>query len=250
MGQPVNHEEAEQLAQAKQLESNLARCYLDIQAQNRALRAELQICKRQVQGTDAHWKDAVLQTEELTDKCATFAQTIHDLRGHVVSFPLCMQEPCYSAWLAAKQARRAQKNTEELCPDEVCPMCYHRKDDPAHKLCLSLHNRKIVCICGSTRFLDEMAIAAWEMEKQGILVVGPHLLPASYAGVKPSHQAEEEGVREILDELHLRKIDLCDEVFVVNPGGYFGDSTKNELRYARSKGKPIRFLVAAEVVDL
>lgn len=101
---------------------------------------------------------------------------------------------------------------------------------------------KVVCICGSTRFLDQMAIAAWEMEKQGILVVGPHLLPASYPGVKPSHQAEAEGVREILDELHLRKIDLCDEVYVVNVGGYIGESTRNELEYAKKIGRPIRYM--------
>lgn len=98
---------------------------------------------------------------------------------------------------------------------------------------------KMVCISGSTRFLDEMAVAAWEMEKQGILVVGPHLLPASYPGIKPSHQAEEEGVREILDELHLRKIDLADEVHVVNVNGYIGESTRNELRYAVRSGKPL-----------
>jgi len=101
---------------------------------------------------------------------------------------------------------------------------------------------KIVCICGSTRFLDQMAIAAWEMEKRGILVVGPHLLPATYPGVKPSHQAEAEGVREILDELHLRKIDLCDQVYVVNVGGYIGESTRTELAYAKKIGKPITYM--------
>lgn len=109
---------------------------------------------------------------------------------------------------------------------------------------------KIVCICGSTRFLDTMAIAAWEMEKQGILVIGPHLLPRTYVGVRPSHQAEVEGVREVLDELHLRKIDLCDEVYVVNIGGYIGDSTRNELRYAYGIGKPIRFLEPSSAGDI
>jgi hypothetical protein len=255
MDLPMNHEEAGELARMKSLESNLARCYLDFQAKNKELRIEIEGYKRQIQdwygklqGTDANWKDAVLRGEELTEKCAALAQTIHDLRDHVGSFPICVEEPCYSAWLAVKQSRRAEKPFE-LCPPEVCPLCYHHKDDEAHKVCLSL-NRKIVCICGSTRFLDDMAVAAWEMEKKGILVVGPHLLPASYPGVKASHQAEEEGVREILDELHLRKIDLCDEVFVVNPGGHFGSSTRNELRYARSKGKPIRFMVPVEADSL
>ena len=46
----------------------------------------------------------------------------------------------------------------------------------------------------------------------------------------------------MLDELHLRKIDLADEVYVQNVGGYIGDSTANEIAYATSKGKPIRYL--------
>jgi len=45
-----------------------------------------------------------------------------------------------------------------------------------------------------------------------------------------------------LDTLHLRKIDLADEVFVVNKDGYIGDSTRHEIEYAQSKGKPVRYL--------
>lgn len=64
----------------------------------------------------------------------------------------------------------------------------------------------------------------------------------SYPGVKASHQAEAEGVREILDELHLRKIDLSDEVLVVNVNGYVGESTRNELAYAKRIGRAIRYM--------
>jgi hypothetical protein len=98
---------------------------------------------------------------------------------------------------------------------------------------------RIVCISGSTRFLDQMAVAAWELEKKGVIAIGPHLLPMSYPGVRASHQAEAEGVRAVLDELHLRKIDLADLVYVVNVGGYIGESTRKELKYARKVGKPI-----------
>ena len=49
-------------------------------------------------------------------------------------------------------------------------------------------------------------------------------------------------VKESLDELHLRKIDLADEVFILNVGGYIGDSTRSELDYARAQGKPVKFL--------
>ena len=50
------------------------------------------------------------------------------------------------------------------------------------------------------------------------------------------------GVVEALDELHLRKIDMADEVLILNVNGYIGKSTGNELRYAREQGKVIRFL--------
>lgn len=101
---------------------------------------------------------------------------------------------------------------------------------------------KIICMSGSSRFVDKMAVMAWEMEKQGVIVLGLHLLPAWYNGVKAHHQAEAEGVRERMDALHLRKIDMADELFVFNEGGYIGDSTRDEIKYAKEKGKPIRYL--------
>lgn len=45
-----------------------------------------------------------------------------------------------------------------------------------------------------------------------------------------------------LDELHKRKIDLADEVYVLNVGGYIGDSTRSEVAYAEATGKPVRWL--------
>lgn len=101
---------------------------------------------------------------------------------------------------------------------------------------------RIVCICGSTRFIELMAAKAWEFEKQGIMALSPHLLPAWYSGVKADHQAEAEGVADILDELHLKKIDMADSVFVVNVGGYIGERTRAEIAYAFKQGKPIEYL--------
>jgi phosphoribosylformylglycinamidine (FGAM) synthase-like amidotransferase family enzyme len=48
-------------------------------------------------------------------------------------------------------------------------------------------------------------------------------------------------VAEKMDALHLKKIDLADRVMVVNPGGYYGDSTRREIAYARAHGKPVHF---------
>lgn len=99
----------------------------------------------------------------------------------------------------------------------------------------------IVCICGSSRFAEVAAVVAWEEEKRGKITLGLHLLPHWYAGVK-DHIAEAEGVAEILDELHLRKIEMADEVLVVNVGGYIGERTQIEIEYAERLGKLIRYL--------
>ena len=52
--------------------------------------------------------------------------------------------------------------------------------------------------------------------------------------------------KERLDVLHLRKIDLADEVLILNVGGYIGKSTRKELDYALSQGKPVRYLEAQD----
>lgn len=101
---------------------------------------------------------------------------------------------------------------------------------------------KIVCMCGSTRFIDIMAVAGWLIERdEGAIVLGLHLIPRWYPDCPDDHLAEHEGVKERLDELHLRKIDLADEVFIVNFNSYLGESTQNEVNYARQIGKPLRW---------
>lgn len=105
---------------------------------------------------------------------------------------------------------------------------------------------KIVCFCGSVRFSAEMMIWGWELAKRGIIVLTWSVLPDGYfSGTDDErgiHGAEVEGVREQLDELHKRKIDIADSIYVVNVGGYVGDSTKSEIRYAIDHGKPIVWL--------
>jgi len=106
---------------------------------------------------------------------------------------------------------------------------------------IMINGTKVICLCGSTRFTPEMMMLAWEYAKQGVLAIGWFVRPIK-EGEPTHHLAEAEGVAEILDELHLRKIDLSDEVHVVNVGGYYGDSTRKEIAYAESQGKPVRFL--------
>ena len=72
-----------------------------------------------------------------------------------------------------------------------------------------IQNYKIVTLCGSTRFKEQFM----EVQK-----------------------------REMLDDIHLRKIDLADEIFVINVGGYIGESTKREIAYAEKTGKTVKYL--------
>lgn len=102
---------------------------------------------------------------------------------------------------------------------------------------------KIICLSGSSRFIESFAVIAWEFEKAGNITVGLHYLPPSYSQEHiPDHLAEHEGVAKRMDELHLRKIDLADEVFVINVNGYIGESTSREIDYATKLGKPIKYL--------
>ncbi|MGW0933716.1 hypothetical protein [Streptomyces sp. NPDC002666] len=98
---------------------------------------------------------------------------------------------------------------------------------------------EIVCICGSTRFVDEMSEANRDLTFAGAIVVAPGVfLRAEDREADASITAEQKAA---LDALHLRKIDLADRVLVVNPGGYIGESTSREIAYAHATGKPVSF---------
>ena len=101
----------------------------------------------------------------------------------------------------------------------------------------------IICLCGSTRFTDQMLIKQWELTKKGHVVLTWCVLPESYfKGDDKTHIGDQEGVKEIVDEVHKRKIDLADEVYVINIGGYIGDSTKSEIEYAIAHGKKVVYM--------
>ena len=98
---------------------------------------------------------------------------------------------------------------------------------------------KVVCLCGSTRFMDAYFEAGWKETLLGNIVLSVGVCKHS-----EHHGAEALGPDVVakLDELHLRKIDEADEVLILNVGGYIGESTANELAYARANGKVVRFL--------
>lgn len=99
----------------------------------------------------------------------------------------------------------------------------------------------IVCLCGSTRFKDAWYEQTKRLTHEGNIVLGVGDLDTSEAG-RTTNVPLDPDLKAKLDELHLRKIDLSDEVLVLNVGGYVGESTRREIEYARQTGKRLRFL--------
>jgi hypothetical protein len=97
---------------------------------------------------------------------------------------------------------------------------------------------KIITLCGSTRFKDEFIEQQKRLTLEGNIVISVGLF-----GHSGDEEVWSENIKPMLDDMHFRKIDLADEIFVVNPGGYIGSSTSNEITYAKKTGKAVRFLV-------
>lgn len=111
-----------------------------------------------------------------------------------------------------------------------------------------IHDAPIVCLCGSTRFFETFQEASLRETVAGkiILSIGCNLRSDHQLWANPF---EREAIKRSLDELHLRKIDLADEVLVLNVGGYIGDSTRREIAYAESLGRPVRYLEPQETTS-
>ena len=99
----------------------------------------------------------------------------------------------------------------------------------------------IICLCGSTRFSKAFHEANLKETLDGKIVLS---IGCDFKSDKDSMLAGQltEKDKSRLDELHLRKIELADEVLILNVGGYIGESTKRELAYAQHLNKHIRFL--------
>lgn len=96
---------------------------------------------------------------------------------------------------------------------------------------------QIICLCGSTRFMDAFREANLRETLNGniVLTVGCDTKSDDALGIPPEAKA-------MLDDLHLRKIDLADAILVLNVGGYIGESTRREILYAQDHGVMVRYL--------
>ena len=96
---------------------------------------------------------------------------------------------------------------------------------------------KVITLCGSTRFKDQFLEQQKRLTLKGNVVISVGLF---------GHSGDEEvwkpGMKEMLDKMHFQKIDMADEIFVINVGGYIGESTKREIAHAEQSGKPVRYL--------
>lgn len=100
---------------------------------------------------------------------------------------------------------------------------------------------RIVCLCGSTRFMGAFHVASLEETLAGNIVLSVGCNTKSDTDLLALGQLTE-AKKAALDELHKRKIDLADEILVLNVGGYIGKSTRSEIEYAKKAGKGIRWL--------
>lgn len=103
---------------------------------------------------------------------------------------------------------------------------------------------KVITLCGSTRFKDAFMETQKRLTLEGNIVISVGLF--GHSGDQEVWENLDEGTltttKKMLDDMHLRKIDMADEIFVINVGGYIGNSTRSEIAYAKATGKTIRFL--------
>lgn len=95
---------------------------------------------------------------------------------------------------------------------------------------------KVITLCGSTRFKEQFLEVQKRLTLEGNIVISVGLF--GHSGDAEVWTPE---TKEMLDDMH-RKIDMADAIYVINVGGYIGESTRREIEYARSQGKEVLFM--------
>jgi hypothetical protein len=130
------------------------------------------------------------------------------------------------------------------CPAETTPVCRA----PIMSLVANQQTpqsaegeAKVITLCGSTKFEAEFAEVNLRLTMDGCVVIslGMFSLPDL-----PDYDwtADCSDLKGRLGAVHFQKIRMADEVYIVDPGGYVGESTRKEIAYAESLGKPVRYL--------
>ena len=93
-------------------------------------------------------------------------------------------------------------------------------------------NYKVITLCGSTRFKDD-----FERINKELTLLGNIVISDGCFGHSGDTFTEEQKI--MLDDIHKRKIDMADAIYVINKDGYIGDSTRSEIKYAIAHGKQV-----------
>ena len=96
---------------------------------------------------------------------------------------------------------------------------------------------QVITLCGSTRFKEQF----FEVQKR-LTLAGYIVISVGLFGHSGDDEVWTEGTKEMLDDMHKRKIDMADGIYVINVGGYIGQSTRSEIDYALSHGKTVEYL--------
>lgn len=105
-----------------------------------------------------------------------------------------------------------------------------------------MSKRTVVCLCGSTRFYDAFQRANYDETMAGKIVLSVGFYMHTPQVVHGESLGCDDQQKIALDALHMDKIDMADEVLILNVGGYIGESTRRELNHATATGKVVRFL--------
>ncbi len=102
----------------------------------------------------------------------------------------------------------------------------------------------VITLCGSTRFKEQFMEAQKRLTLEGNIVISVGLF--GHSGDSEVWENMDEGTltatKEMLDDMHKRKIDMADSIYVINVDGYIGDSTRSEIAYAEATGKKVEYL--------
>lgn len=144
---------------------------------------------------------------------------------------------------------RVRSETLKICIEQVLrlnPMAGERHSkNHGRKIGGAMVGKyKVITLCGSTRFKDAFVEAQKRLTLEGNIVISVGLF--GHAGDDEVWEGMSEDTltktKIMLDDMHKRKIDMADEIFVINVGGYVGESTRSEIAYAYSAGKAVRYL--------
>ncbi|MBM7632791.1 hypothetical protein [Geomicrobium sediminis] len=102
---------------------------------------------------------------------------------------------------------------------------------------------KVITLCGSTKFKEQFDHANAMLTLQGHAVISVGFFE-QYEGFDISDDQA-----RMFEEIHMRKIDLADEVMIIDPAGYIGDSTSKEITYAKQSGKKVTYYSQMKLVD-